>query len=213
MSRGGEEQEEKMKKTLTIIFSCFTLLMLSSVAFAVAPAPGAYVSGNLGVSFLEDSDLSASGMSAELEFDAGAALGLAAGYNLGAFRVEGELGYAKNDIDKATITGLGSGRVSGDVTSLSFLVNGYYDFVNSSPFTPYVSAGIGFARLDASLEGGDDDDDVLAYQVGVGVGYAVNEKVTIDLKYRYFATDDPKFDGIDAEYASHNIFLGIRYNF
>ena len=199
-----------MKKTLTIIFSCLTLLMLSSAAFG---APGRYVSGNLGIGLLEDSDLSASDFSAELEFDAGAVLGVAAGYNFGNVRLEGEFGYAKNDMDEITVHGFGSGSVSGDVTSYSFLVNGYYDFVNTSPLTPYISAGVGFARLDASLEGDDADDDVLAYQLGAGVGYAVNEKVTIDLKYRYFATDDPKFDGTEAEYASHNIFLGVRYNF
>jgi len=60
---------------------------------------------------------------------------------------------------------------------------------------------------------GNSDDTVLAYHVGFGVGYAVNKSVTIDFKYRYFATDDPKFDGTKAEYGNHNIILGVRYSF
>ena len=33
------------------------------------------------------------------------------------------------------------------------------------------------------------------------------------IKYRYFATSDPEFDGTEVEYASHNIYAGIRLNF
>jgi outer membrane autotransporter protein len=113
----------------------------------------------------------------------------------------------------------GSGDASGDVTSLSFLANVYYDFVNSTPFTPYLTAGAGVAWLDvndlavAGMRVGDSDDTVFAYQFGAGVGYAINKNLTVDLKYRYFATEDPKFDGIDAEFANHNVYLGLRYNF
>ena len=70
-----------------------------------------------------------------MEFDPGLALGVAAGYNFGMFRLEGEIGYQKNDIDKVTMAPV-SISASGDVTSTSVLVNGYLDFVNSSPFTP-----------------------------------------------------------------------------
>jgi len=43
---------------------------------------------------------------------------------------------------------------------------------------------------------GSEDDTVFAYQIGAGAGYAVNKNITIDLKYRYFATEDPDFEGI-----------------
>jgi len=45
------------------------------------------------------------------------------------------------------------------------------------------------------------------------VGYAMNENVTLDLQYRYFATEDPEFGVVDAEYATHNVYFGLRYNF
>ncbi len=101
------------------------------------------------------------------------------------------------------------------MTSTSFLVNGYYDFFTKSPITPYLSAGIGFANLKINDldDFGDSSDTVLAYQVGVGLGYAINREVTLDFKYRYFATADPNFDGMDAECGSHNIYVGARYNF
>jgi outer membrane autotransporter protein len=110
---------------------------------------------------------------------------------------------------------------SGDVSSIAFLINGYFDFVNDSAFTPYISAGLGYAKVEfndlnivgSGLSSISDDDSVFAYQVGLGVGYAVTEKVTIDVKYRYFATDDPEFDTTQAEIASHNFLLGVRFNF
>ncbi len=67
---------------------------------------------------------------------------------------------------------------------------------------------------DMNLPGFENDDDtVFAYQVGAGVGYAVTEKVSFDVKYRYFATSDPEFDTTKAEYSSHNVYAGIRVTF
>ena len=76
-------------------------------------------------------------------------------------------------------------------------------------------AGIGLANINADLDSIDesDDDTVFAYQAGLGVGYALNDSATLDLKYIYFATEDADFDGIDAEISSHNVVLGIRFAF
>ena len=59
----------------------------------------------------------------------------------------------------------------------------------------------------------DADDTVFAWQVGAGIGYALTPQLTFDLKYRYFATSDPEFDGTEVEYASHNVYAGIRLHF
>jgi opacity protein-like surface antigen len=46
------------------------------------------------------------------------------------------------------------------------------------------------------------------------VGYALSEQTTLEVKYRYFATDDAEFeDGDYLEFESHNIYLGVRYTF
>jgi opacity protein-like surface antigen len=211
-----------MKKNIFIITGCAMLLSVSSIAYS---AEGPYVSGNLGIAMASDSDLSETGATGTMEFDQGFAFGVAAGYGFGSTRVEGEIAYQKNDYDKLSINvpGVGSWStdVDGDATSTAFLVNGYYDFKNNSSITPFIGAGLGFAKVDVgaiSVPGfgtvtTSADDTVFAYQIGAGVGFAVNEKVSLDLKYRYFATSDPDFEGTEAEYSSHNLYAGVRVSF
>jgi opacity protein-like surface antigen len=209
-----------MKKHLLITSVCVLVFFFSAPGYS---AEGLYVSGNIGFAMASDSDLTDStvpGVTVNTEFDTGLALGAALGYNFNRFRVEGEISYQKNDIDK-----IGSPGVildpTGDAVALSFLVNGYYDFINSSAFTPYISAGLGFAQvefnnLDISglgFSSSSDKDTVFAYQIGIGVGYAVTEKVTIDVKYRYFDTEDSEYDTTEAEFASNNFIFGVRINF
>ena len=205
-----------MKKTFSVVVALFMLLMLPVVSFSAAPRP--YISGQIGIAFLTDSDLSASDGSGTIEFDPGFATSFAGGVNFGMFRVEGEIGYQVNDFDKASICSGGycvSGNASsGDASALSMLGNFYIDFVNNTPFTPFITAGMGVARIGLNdIDGHDYDDTVFAYQVGVGVAFAINKNMNIDLKYRYFATTDPDFEGIEAEFASHNVYCGFRYTF
>jgi outer membrane autotransporter protein len=199
---------------------CVLAIFFSSSA---SSAEGFYVSGNIGFAMLSDSDITDSttpGLTITMEYDTGLALGGALGYDFNRFRVEGEISYQTNDVDKISVLGIPF-SASGDVSSLAFLINGYFDFVNDSAFTPYISAGLGYAKIEfndlnvsgSGLSGASDDDSVFAYQVGLGVGYAVTEKFTIDVKYRYFATEDPEFDTTTAEVASHNFLFGVRFNF
>jgi hypothetical protein len=37
--------------------------------------------------------------------------------------------------------------------------------------------------------------------------------VTIDVKYRYFGTEDSEYDTTKAEFASNNFLFGVRINF
>jgi opacity protein-like surface antigen len=205
-----------MKKILSVVLGLFMLLMLPEISFSADPGP--YVSGRLGMAFLEDSDVTDNIDTITLEFDTGYALGVAVGHNFGMFRLEGEFGYQQNDIEEASAYGY-SASAYGDINCFSLLINGYFDFVNTSPLTPYIGLGIGMARIEvksfeiAGYRIGSDDDTVFAYQLGGGVGYAMNENVTLDLQYRYFATEDPEFGVVDAEYATHNVYFGLRYNF
>jgi opacity protein-like surface antigen len=209
-----------MSKYLLITFVCILVFFFSAPVYS---AEGLYVSGNIGFAMASDSDITDStvpGVTVNTEFDTGLAFGAALGYDFNRFRAEGEISYQKNDIDK-----IGSPGVildaTGDAKALSFLINGYYDVINSSAFTPYISAGIGFAQvefndLDISslgFSGSNDEDTVFAYQIGIGVGYAVTEKVTIDVKYRYFGTEDSEYDTTEAEFASNNFLFGVRVYF
>ena len=209
-----------MKKNLLIIFVCVLAFFFSAPVYS---AEGLYVSGNGGFATASDSDLTDStvpGVTVNTEFDTGLTLGAALGYNFNRFRVEGEISYQKNDVDKIGAQGV-SFDATGNATALSFLINGYYDFVNRSAFTPYISAGLGFAQvefndLNISVSGfpcSSDEDTLFAYQIGIGVGYAVTEKVIIDVKYRYFGTEDSEYDTTKAEFASNNFLIGVRVNF
>ncbi|NOR25027.1 MAG: outer membrane beta-barrel protein [Desulforhopalus sp.] len=212
---------KKMKKALLISAGCTMLLSVSSIAYS--GADGLYVGGNLGLAIANDSDVTdstAPGITLEFESDMGYALGGAIGYGFGNFRIEGEIAYQTNDLDQIKALGV-SVDATGDTSSLTGLLNGYYDFNNTSPFTPYISGGVGVAKVeinDVSIPGSgfsnvNDDHTVFAYQVGVGVAYAIKENLSFDVKYRYFATSDLELDTTDFEYSSNNFYAGIRYTF
>lgn len=210
-----------MKKNILMIAGCAMLLSFSSIAYS---AEGPYVSGNLGLAIASDSDMTDStdpGITIDVQSDSGLAFGVAAGYAFGNnTRIEGEIAYQKNDLDKASLLGVDV-DLTGDTSSLALLLNGYYDFANESRFTPFIGAGIGFAKVEfndfnvpgSGVPSSSDDDTVFSYQLGAGVGYAVNDKITLDVKYRYMGTSDPEFDTTTVEYSSHNFYAGIRVAF
>lgn len=222
-------------KNILIIVGCATLLMFSASAYS---AQGAYFGGSVGMTLPTDaglglSDIDDMGVSIDVASKSGLGLGVALGYDFGnSMRVEGEFAYQKNDLDKMTASYMGfsaSLGLEGEATSTAFMVNGYYDFTNLSALTPFLGAGIGYAKVETEIteltgyegiEGeedlelaGSEDDTALAYQVGAGIGWAVSETLTLDAKYRYFATEDLDFEGASLEYSSHNFYVGIRLGF
>jgi opacity protein-like surface antigen len=211
-----------MKRKFLFVVISLSLILSSSVLFASdgVNKQGAYFAARLGLCFLDDATLSEEGVpfTIDTEFDSGFGFEAAMGYDFGMFRAEGEIGYRKNDIDTFSAMGV-SLTGGGDIDTLSFMANGYLDFENQTAFTPYIGAGIGYAKVSANdisvggLDVGDEDDSVFAYQFGLGVGYSATESLIIDVAYKYFATDDPDFEGTEAEYDSHNISIGIRIAF
>lgn len=207
------------KGILTAMGACASLFY-GATAYA---ADGPYFSAMIGTALLSDSTITdAVGDSVDLEFDPGWNFAAAVGYKVGMLRMEGEIGYQINDADEFSGGVLGPLSVSagGDTDIWRFMANGYFDFDTGTAWIPYIGAGIGFASVsmnDLSVLGiliGSDDDTVLAYQVGAGLGYAVNATTTVFVDYRYFATEDPEFSyRQEAEIDSHNISLGLRYSF
>ena len=209
-----------MKKNLFITFVCLLAFFSSAPVYG---AEGLYVSGNFGFAMASDSDLTNStvpGTTINTEFDTGVAIGVALGYDFSKFRVEGEMSYQKNDVSQIGSQGVFFNN-TGKAVAFSFLINGYYDYINSSAFTPYISAGLGFTQIEfndidisgAGFSGSDDSDTVFAYQLGIGVGYSVTEKITIDVRYRYIGTEDSEYDATKAEFASNNLLFGVRVSF
>ena len=213
-----------MKKTFSAIVVLLMLFMLPSISLGAKIGP--YMSVQLGGAFLTDSEISEEGYDlGTMKFDPGFASSFAGGFNFGMFRIEGELGYQGNNVDNKYDDYYDDHYYddydddhydddhyddSSDLTAYSLMGNFYLDFVNPSPVTPFLTAGIGMATVELFDY---DDDTVFAYQVGAGLAFAINPHMSIDLKYRYFATEDLDFEGIEAKFASHNVYCGFRFTF
>ncbi len=219
-----------------------SVAFLSPISSALA-ADGFYVNVMAGVNFLQNADNTGGGITLTSEFEPGFGLAGAGGYKFSnGIRLEGELGYRRNALDRLVVTNdggvgvaLGVGSLNGlsldaddEVSALSFMVNGFYDFDLGSGWMPYVGGGVGLALVDAeaSVLGVtvvDDDDTVFAYQIGAGIGYVAStsqplEEYVVTLDYRYFATADPSLTdaaggAFDSEFSGHYFGVGMRFQY
>ena len=212
-------------KSMAFVTALVTTVACSYSLAAQSAENYIYVRGGGGINWLQDADNTTAPKS-ESDFDRGFTLAGALGYRINRnFRVEGEVSYRENDSDSLTVTGEGKFSTDGDFTTWGAMFNLYLDvpIIEGSKFIPYIMGGLGYANIDAdvSVSGTqlvDDDDSVFTYQAGAGLGYAIGENVTLDLEYRYFATEDPKFvdsagDSFDSEYAAHSVTISVRYAF
>ncbi len=195
---------------------------------------GFYLGIGVGGLFLEDSDTRAhpsetypSPLDSTTTHDRGAAFSGVVGYHfVEGLRIEGELSYRRASFDEITLRepgslaellppelrqdpaileGLkGTHPAEGNLSSVSLMVNIYYDIDLASGLKPYVGGGIGLSRVSmkASADGTqttDDDDTVFAYQFGAGLGYEVGtwsgRPVIVSLDFRHHATADPTLTG------------------
>jgi opacity protein-like surface antigen len=204
-----------------VAFACGVMLVLLSTT--TSSAENVYGRFSLGLAAPVESDLLGTtfpGVAVKTKYKQGLDVEGVIGYAFEKTRVEMGLAYQKNDFDNAHFQGTDV-SMKGELSILSVLINGYYDFNNRSAFTPYVSAGIGFSRIQvndliipgAGIPYTDDDDNVFSYQLGLGVAYEIDENVSIDLGYRNFTPSDPKYDTTQAEFKSHNFLLGLRIYF
>ncbi len=125
-------------------------------------------------------------------------------------RGETEISYCRYEYDRLTIKQEGEsaplfdGKIKGNGSVWSLTGNGYLDLKNSTPFTPYLTVGLGLgggsfkAPKDSKgrkiiVTDGTTAHELqsksgigLAYQAGVGVAYTFNENFSFDLVYKYF---------------------------
>ncbi len=211
-------------KRLSLALAVATL-GLSSAAMAQG-YNGWYLGARAGVTWLDDHSYSTGGAVRSFDFDHGWGLSGNVGYQFGGpFRLELEVAYRTNDIDSITSGGARLAGATGEMNSLAFMVNGFYDINTGTAFTPYVGLGVGYARVSAdgiSATGlgftNGDDDNKFAYQAIAGVAYQLTPEVALTADYRYFATQDPSFRlssgaSVDAEYKTHNIMVGLMLKF
>lgn len=147
-------------------------------------------------------------------------------------RTELELSHASWNLDKQfyfTYDGSpdGSDPADGNVNATYLLGNVWFDFHNHSRFTPYVGGGVGLGW--ASFQSpyvtfNQNNSPSFAFQLGAGVNFDLNDRVSIDVGYRYKdivgLKFNPEADGVDyTDYlqnkslASHNFQVGVTFKF
>ena len=163
----------------------------------------------------------------------------------------GNLGFGYNvsdDMRSDVTIGLQTGKKKLDgrtVSSknLNLMVNGYYDFNNSTKFTPFVFAGLGVARTSSSIKfapatlgiapevSGDGITSPfksktkmkLAYKLGAGFAVEMLPSTYLDITYgfenkknpKYKVVSDSKLDVATSVTSSyrHSVSAGVRISF
>jgi outer membrane beta-barrel protein len=141
--------------------------------------------------------------------------GLRYGYNItDQLGLEASVGHTKNAVTHVT-----GGDIDIDLTTLD--LNAVWNFKNSTPFVPYVLAGVGFASadLDRHITGTIDgqpvsiaDDDTFTFNAGLGAKYYAKDNFFIraEARYRYL---DKVVDRFDQNLNTVETTLGVGYQF
>jgi len=182
-----------MKKTL------FLAILFSALGASSASA-NPYVSGSIGLGLQGNAAFDG----VDYKLDNSVVGNGAIGYNFKPVRVELGVGYQQHAyIDYPEYA---------DVSFLTVLANGYYDFNLGSEFSPYLTAGVGMA--DVKTADHYVEQTVFAWKVGAGVGVKVASNVTLDLGYQYLKPEGlSSINHEKVSWAGNNILAGIRYEF
>lgn len=164
------------------------------------------------------------------------------GYN-GKAKLTNNLNHnrAGASVDKVSPIKTDQAQFKSDIKSQFLMANVYYDFNTGSDWTPYIGAGLGYARVKSEnsfqLTGADTkysgsssfskSSNNFAWNLTAGVSYAVNNNLAIDASYRYADYGKVKSSAglkigefkynhsVDAKskVRSNEFNLGIRYTF
>jgi opacity protein-like surface antigen len=172
-----------------------------------AVALGWYASAKIGVALPGTINMTATAagfpdLTGDARFKAGVAGAVAVGKYLAPnFRAEAELAVANNAGDSFTgafagFPGQTTGSLTGNVTTVSVMAMGYYEFSQFGDFVPYLSAGLGAANVISDLTYNDPGalgfpingtitgtSTVFAGRVGAGFQYALSDSLDLTADY------------------------------
>lgn len=138
----------------------------------------------------------------QTSYDTGVTIDGGIGLKISDFRLEANLNYQTNKVDKTT-----SDTVRAKL--FSYLANVYYD-IPSPSIRPYLMLGAGGTSITLKKSSQDDrNENALSLQVGTGVGIKATGNITVDLGYRYFTA----FNLLSDDVTCHRFLLGARYSF
>jgi len=180
-----------------------------------------YLSGSVGIAS-PGNDLKVSDRffnQANFGLDSTAQWSIAGGYQLKNYRTELELNYSSFGVNKVIVNSE-SFPLSGNISTTSVLVNGYYDIPTGSKFRPYLGAGIGFGIISGKIKNQGIEDDLgtgssLAYQGKVGLQYEIAKKGNAFAEFKYLGISTYQTDaGLDVTPPnSYGVNVGYRQGF
>ncbi len=149
-----------------------------------------------------------------LDHKTGIDLDMIAGYDFGMFRLEGELGWKKANLDEGESEALDDlddegflvdddFDLDGSTKALSFMVNGLLDFGDEDGLSFYGGLGVGRARVKSAGE----KDSAWAWQAILGTRYAISPNIDLGLKYRYFRTGNLDFGSETVSFSDGDILF------
>lgn len=197
-----------MKKVLSTV--ALTSLVLAGTNCLAAD--GIYVKGI--AKYVAPSDPSIAHI--QLENDNGYGWGGAVGWTMSQFRVEGEISTQKTDLDAVGSAAAPSARRgigSGDVRMTTYMVNGYFDIPVSNGFGFYLTGGLGYGTATVSIYDIDGDDSGFAWKGGLGMFYAIDDNMAVDLGWEYVTMDDADLDVSVSDLSTNNVVAAFRYSF
>ena len=205
-----------------------------------------YVSGKVGIALPGTIDTSTvpgpflSDVTGKSSFDPGFAGAASVGkYLTPQVRAELELAIATNAgrsfEGEVALLGPTSGTLTGNVTTTSVMVMGYYDFTQFGDFVPYLGVGVGGANVNSNLTYTETagftfsdgtitgNSTVIAARVGAGFQYRIADSVAITADYTAMfggsATLDYTSAGgfitrkVTSNVMGHALAVGIKGNF
>ena len=201
-------------------------LVLGIAAAAQAQTNGWYAGAETGLSIAPSAKFKDGAKTWKENQDLGYAVLGQVGYGFGPVRVEGELGWRSNGVDKVKQP-FGDASGKGKLDAASAMANVYYDIATGTAITPFIGAGAGAVDVyaDRIRSSGttfsNDDHYAPAYQGIAGVSYAVNDNLSLKADYRYLRTaenslkEDPSYGNSRSkgDYSAHAVLVGFTYKF
>jgi outer membrane protein OmpA-like peptidoglycan-associated protein len=217
---------------MRVLSTVIAVGLAAGLSTAALANDGWYVGGETGLNIVPKAKVTSSGNDYKSKQDLGYGVLGQAGYGFGPLRVEGELGWRQNGVDKLTGDPLTTVDGKGNWNLGSVMANVYYDIKTGTAFTPYIGLGLGAADVGASKvtdPNGNvllkDNSIQLGYQGILGGSYALSDSLALKADYRYFRATEGSFkdegaiaafngtDKAKSTYAAHSILVGFTYSF
>ena len=142
------------------------------------------------------------------------------GYQSNPIRYELEYTYLNATANRFRVNSIGQNHIQGSSTANFIMANLYYDFPEFlAAISPFAGIGIGYAFMQATLEGEgplglthfEANGNAFAYQGTVGLTYNFSENYALNASYRYTATGNN--DNFGTGYKAQMGNVGIVYHF